>query len=172
MSRRSKWSNFFIFRQLKQAQFQSLPGTPSGYLAVLFSAENLQVQQDHLAFCQHLQELASLKTTPLVFFPRRLDENVRFAFPHYSTSDLDLFGRPHNKDIDLFLQRSYRAVINLDLANHPSIHLLCHRITAFHKLGVNANLPNLYDIHIQLDEPLEIKQVQDQIEVILTKILD
>ncbi len=165
------FGSIFLKNQLKKVRFIGGTSQPKGSIAVLFPAENLQIQQENLAFCQELEESVGLKSSPLAFIPRKLSSNVTFAFPHYCTSDLDFMGRPSNKNTDLFQQRSYHTVINLDMDNLLSLHYLCHQLKARHKVAISPSLPHLYDILLQDGEGVKkLAEFRDEILQVLTKI--
>ena len=160
--------NILLTRQLRQLSLKATAKKSSAPIAVLFPAENLQIQRINLEFCKELEAMAGVKALPLVYLPKKLNRNVRFSFPHYSYGDLTLLGRPNNKHIDLYLQRRYHSVINLDVNNHSSLHFLSHRISAHHKLAIQPIFPKLYDIVIRPDADADIPSVQSEILEILT----
>ncbi len=155
-------------RQLRKLTLLATAKKSSAPIAVLFPARNLQIQQTNLEFCKKLEKLAGAKAVPLVYLPKKLDRSVRFSFPHYSHGDLTLLGRPNNKHINLYLQRLYHSVINLDVENHPSLHFLSQRISAHHKLAIRPTFPKLYDIVIEPDGNADVLSVQSEILEILT----
>jgi len=139
-------------------------------LAVLFPAENLQKQQANIQFCQKLEEITGIKTLPLVFMPKRLDHKVRFSFPHYNLGDLNFLGIPTNHDVDLFKQRDYHTVVNLDTSNYLSLHHLSHSLRARHKLAIRPKFQKLYDIVIQSETLESDDNIRMEIIEILTRI--
>ncbi len=160
--------NILLNRQLRKLSLIAAAKNSSAPIAGLFPAENLQVQQTNLEFCKELEAMAGVKALPLVYLPKKLNRKVRFSFPHYSRGDLTLLGRPNNKHIDLYLQRPYHSVINLDVNNHPSLHFLSHRLSAHHKLAIQPIFPKLYDIVIKPNAGADVPAIQSEILEILT----
>jgi len=159
----------FLKRQLGKSAFSAIEKKHRAPLAVLFPSENLQMQQTNLEFCKSLENVTGIKAVPLVFMPKKLDRNVRFSFPHYSYGDLSLTGRPNNKNIDLFTQRNYHTLINLDVNNHASLHYISHKIAAHHKLAINPTFPKLYDIVIHPEASATYDSIQAElVEILMT----
>ena len=160
----------YLTTSLRHRSFAPNEQIKSKQVAVLFSANSLPDQQEALHFCALFKDLIGLQPCPLGFLNRKLDASVSFSFPHYSLSDLNLLSKPFNSKIDLFLQRPYYAVINLDRHNVISLHYLNHLLAANHKLAIHPVLPRLYDIVIDPEQELTSVQIHGQILDIFKKI--
>ncbi|MDH3649161.1 MAG: hypothetical protein OEQ53_05725 [Saprospiraceae bacterium] len=144
------FANMFLLLHLKNQTYRVLePGRNSGLVSIIFSGDHLTDQQIALDFANRLQDQMSVRVYLFGFLNKKLDQKVTFSFPHISLSDMGVSPIPKSKALDLFLQRRYDYLINLDLSNHLVLHYLSNKIHARHKLAINPKLPRLYDIVLQ-----------------------
>ena len=140
-------------------------------IAILFSLDISMDKHIILDFAKKVENSTSYKPYLLGFVNKHLNHNVKFTFPHFSLSDLGLFPLPKdNKDVSLFMQKSYEILINLDQHHNEVLHYLAYKIQARHKIGVQPIHPNLYDIIIEKEEGLEFEGLVDKTLNIFGKI--
>lgn len=163
MSWLRKLGETYLESNLRKQTFSADPSIKSPYVAILFAEHMLSDQQQALAFAEKLTTQTTFEPSLLGFMCKKLEPSVSFSFAHYSLTDLNLNGKPWNKKVDLFTQRPYYAVFNLDHTNQVSLHFLCHRISAVHKIAIQPNLPKLYDVVLNPETPKESNLIQQEL---------
>ncbi len=151
-----------IARRLSKYQF-----TPSGnvhlqksHIGILFSGDQLAHHQEVNKLAQKLQEQYSAYTHQLGFLNRNLDPNVVMGFPHISRSDISFWpAESQGKNVELFVQRDYHLIINLDLDDYPLLHQIAYKANARHKVGTNRAYSNIYDIIVDISGEEELSSV-------------
>ena len=162
-----------IARRLSKYQF-----TPTGsvslyksHIGILFSGDQLVHHQAVNKMSQTLQDQYKAYTHQLGFLNRKLDPNVVMGFPHISRSDISFLRAESNgKNVELFLQRDYQLIINLDLNNYPILHQIVHKSKALHKVGTNRAYPNIYDIIVDISNEEELTNVIEKTLDLFSKI--
>lgn len=162
-----------IARRLSSYQF-----TPSGtlrlyksHIGILFSGDQLVHHQEVNKLAQTLKDRYTAHTHQLGFLNRKLDPNVVMGFPHVSRSDISFWRAESNgKNVELFLQRDYQLIINLDLDDYPLLHQISHKANAKHKLGTNRAYANIYDIIVDISKEEELTNVIEKTLDLFSKI--
>lgn len=162
-----------IVRRLSRYQF-----TPTGpvslnksHVGILFSGDQLVHHQEVNKMAQTLQNQYNAYTHQLGFLNRKLDPNVVMGFPHISRSDISFWRAETNgKNVELFLQRDYQLIINIDLNNYPLLHQIAHKSNARHKVGTNRAYPNIYDIIVDISSKEELTNVIEKTLDLFSKI--
>lgn len=134
-------------------------------IGILFSAESLLHQQSVTQFYKTLQRRYQENIHLFGYVPKKLENQVTFAFPHFSLSDVSIRPDFSRHKLALFMQRRYRVCINLDVDNHKIIHYIMAKTTALNKMGISPDYPALYNIIVKRDE-------QDELAFIIEKTLD
>jgi len=144
--------DFWIERYLKGKSFES-SGDPGGSkgIGVLFSAESLAHQQSALLFVEELEKKSTENIHLFGYVHRKLEEQVTFAFSHFSLADCKVRPDFSKHKLNIFMQRNYKTCINLDLNNYPILHYVVEKTRAQHKMAINPSYPELYDIIVQMD---------------------
>jgi hypothetical protein len=171
-----KWTrvvgNRLIHNYLRKKSFiRNQHPTSTHTVALLFSLDASIDKKVILSFAKEIEKSTSYKPYLLGFVNKHLNSNVKFTFPHFSLSDLGLIPLPKdNKDVSLFMQRSYEILINLDQHHNEVLHYLSHKIQAQHKIGVNPLHQKLYDIVIEKEEGLDFEGLVEKTLNIFGKI--
>jgi hypothetical protein len=171
-----KWirslGDIFLNKKLNSEYFRPYQRTdiPDRQVAIVFNADTLEQQKMAKTAAEAIQRKFALPGHLFGFVPRKIGDNVTFGFPHFSLNDMKWSSIPHNKKLDLFLQRPYRACINLDLDDHLALHYLCHQVMAKHKLAFSPSHPNLYDIVLDKGETVDLQDMIDKTLDIFAKI--
>jgi len=155
--------DYWIERYLKGKSFESnaTPSESKG-IGVLFSAESLAHQQSALMFVQELEKRSSENIHLFGYVHRKLENQVTFAFSHFSLADCKLRPDFSRHKLDIFMQRNYKSCINLDLNNYPILHYVVEKINADHKMAINPSYPELYDIIVQMDAGDDLQSLIDK----------
>ncbi len=165
-----KWlrsiADWFLLQYLRNKSFQdSKNSTKSGLVALIFSGDHLPEQQIAIELSSKIQKEMNLRVYPLAFINKKLDPNVTFSFPHISLEDVGAKLFPTSKNLDLFLQRDYDYLLNLDTHNYPILHYIGKQTKARHKLAINPRLPGLYDVVLR-------EQIESGDDTYIEKTLD
>ncbi len=162
--------NLLLSARLQKLQYQPQVSKGSN-VAILFAADSLRHREAAQHFATVLRDQRNLKPYLCAYVDKKLAPSVSFGYAHYSRSDIGLLGVPSSKKLDLFLRRPYFAVVNLDKANYPSLHYVCHQIPAQHKLCINHFYPHLYDIVVEDGPAQDIRESVDKTLDIFAKIV-
>ena len=173
MSYRDRLIDRRIASRLSTYQF-----TPSGsvrlrksHVGIVFCGDQLVNHQFVTKLSQHMQDQYSAHVHQLGFLNKKLDPHVVMGFPHISRSDISFWGAESNgKNVELFLQRDYHLLLNLDLDDHPILHQIASQASAHHKIGTNPSYPNIYDIIVDISKEEELSNVIEKILDLFLKI--
>jgi hypothetical protein len=134
-------------------------------VAVLFSAETLAHQQLATGFSNQIKEMAKEPTYLFGYVHRQLESDVTFGFSHFSLTDISLVPEFSKHKLNIFMQKNYRVLINLDFANYPILHYISEKTQARNKLAINPTYSSLYNIIVKRDGT-------DSMESLVEKTLD
>ena len=163
MSLKHKIRDFGLRTYLKNKTFVSgKSSADTRGVGVLFTSESLAQQQLILNFIERLKSLSDETTYLFGYVHKTLDSQVTFAFPHFSLSDIGLIPDFSKHKLDIFMQRDYRILVNLDLSNFTILHYIVHKTTATNKLSLDPDFPTLYNIIVKRDGAENLDELLDK----------
>lgn len=136
-------------------------------IGILFDGNDLDQRQQVTRYAEQLRK--QNKRVQLLAYLHRADKEATYPFRVFSRKNVDWAHRPKGEEVDKFLTDSYDLFYCLTAESNPVFEYLAAAVNADLKIGPVAELPDSFDLMIDLGHRASPRQLIDQAEEILKK---